>query len=217
VPRYIDIIAPESEEQLELMVSRAISLGFGAVGIVGDFPDLPNGTFRVSIVGPSSIPQEARKIRSKVRLLLSSPKTLEESRKVTFSKLVDGVVASYDTGRPNFDYVSAKLLKRNEGTLLVPVAWMIRKMLEEPHVIRNVRLEVRIALKAGLYPVIASMARDVREIVPPRLLVSFGEFILDLRRDQAKSMVKDFPSYLISEERKLRTKGVALDEVQGSH
>ncbi|MDK2384710.1 MAG: hypothetical protein QI199_07895, partial [Candidatus Korarchaeota archaeon] len=139
------------------------------------------------------------------------------SRKVTFSKLVDGVVASYDTGRPNFDYVSAKQLKRNEGTLLVPVAWMIRKMLEEPHVIRNVRLEVRIALKAGLYPVIASMARDIREVVPPRLLASFGEFILDLKRDQAKSMVKDFPSYLISEERRLRTKGVALDEVQGSH
>ncbi len=217
MPQYIDILAPENEEQLELMVRRAISLGFGVVGIIGDFSGLPKGAFRVSIVRPRDIPQEARKIRSKTKLLFSSPKTLEESRRVTFSKLVDGVIASYDTSRPNFDYVCARQLKRNEGTLLVPVAWMIRKMLKDPHVIRNVRLEVRIALKAGLYPVIASMARNTREVVPPRLLISFGEFILDLKRDQAKSMVKDFPSYLISEERRIRTKGVALGEVQDSH
>ncbi len=213
MPRYIDIIAPESEEQLESMLNRAFSLGFGPVGIVGDFPDLPKDTFRVTLMEPRGIPGEARKVRSRTKLLLSLPKTLEEARRVTFSKLVDGIVASYDTPRPNFDYVCAKQLKRNEGTLLIPVSWMVREMFERPHIIRNVRLEVGIALKAGLYPVIASMARDTREIVPPRLLVSFGEFVLDLSREQAKSMVKDFPSYLISEERRIRTKGVALDEV----
>lgn len=205
---YIDIIAPEREEKLIPMVDRALSLGYGAIGVIGGFPDLPKGTFRVSLVKASDIPERVRKIRGSVNLILSSPRTLEEARKVTFSKLVDGVVASYDTKRPNFDLVCARQLKRNEGALLIPVSLMSRRMFQDPHIIRNVGLEVRIALKAGVYPILASMASIPREIVPPRLLISFGEFILDLGRSQAKAMVKDFPSYLISEERKLKLKGV---------
>ena len=123
-------------------------------------------------------------------------------------------MASYDTARPNFDYVCARQLKRNEGTLFIPVVPMVSRMLGEPRVIRNVRLEVRIALHAGLYPMIASMARRPEEVVPPRLLVSFGEFMLDLRREQAKAMVKDFPSYMISGGRRLRVRGVVTDEIQ---
>ena len=209
---YADIIAPTSPEELDTMSRKALSTGYSKLGVVEDVQSRPH-TFKVALLSAEDVPTVARRIRGRYDLLVVKPNSLEEARKVTASRLVDAVMATYDSDRPNFDYVCARQLKRNEGALIIPVRHFLDRMKEDPHVLRSVRLELKIALKAGVYPIIASFASNSKEIVPPRLLISLGEFFFDMKRGQAKMAIKEFPHYLISPERKLKLKGVGIHEV----
>jgi len=203
---YSDIIAPRSEEDARKMAERARSLGYGILGIVGDVRAEGITNFRVTLI--ERIDPELRgRLRGRADLILARPGSLEEARRLTFSSLVDGVMATYDSDRPRVDYISLKQLKRNEGALIIPLTHLVREISGNSLSLRSVGLELRMAMRAGVYPIICSLASEPREQVPPRLMISFVEFFFDLRREEAKRMVKDFPIYMISKERKLKLKG----------
>jgi len=210
---YVDIITPISNGDMVEAIEKALSLGYSRVGVVGDFRELPPEAFSVAILSASDIPLRARRIRGRYDILIARPRSLEEARKFTATRLVDAVLAACDSGRPNFDYVCARQLKRNEGALIIPVSHLMRTARRDPRVLRNVRLELEIAMKAGVYPVIASFASRAAEVAPPRLLISFAEFFFDLSRSQAKMFVKDFPAYLTSPDRRIKLRGAASCEV----
>lgn len=208
---YVDIINPETPDLIESMVRKALSMGYRKIGIVTeDITQIIGGKelFWVYTLRLDDLSTKGRRARNKVGLIIATTEDLSETRKATMSKLVDGVIVSYNSRKPKFDYVCAKQLKRNEGALLIPVKRIISNMRNHPQILRNVELEVKIALKAGIYPIIASFATSPYEIVPPRLLVSFGEFFLGMTRYQAKLSLKDFPMYMLSSERIAKIKGV---------
>ncbi len=204
---YADIIEPKNPEDLTSMREKAFSLGYGILGVVGEGPESED-TFKVSIVRTADLALEARHIKRFSDIIAVKPNSLEDARKATASKLVDAIIATYDKVRPSFDYICAKQLKRNEGSLIIPVRPLLSYVIRNPQILRSVRLELKIAIKAGVYPIIASFASNVNEVVPPRVLTSFGEFFFDLKRGQAKMYVKDFPKYLISQDRRLKLRGV---------
>ena len=213
---YVDIINPETHDLIESMVRKALSMGYRKIGIVTeDITQIIRGKelFWVYTLRLDDLSTKGRRARNKVGLIIATTEDLSETRKATMSKLVDGVIVSYNSRKPKFDYVCAKQLKRNEGALLIPVKRIISNMRNHPQILRNVELEVKIALKAGIYPIIASFATSPYEIVPPRLLVSFGEFFLGMTRYQAKLSLKDFPMYMLSSERIAKIKGWANHEI----
>lgn len=212
---YSDIITPRSEEEAMRMVEKAKSLGYGILGILGDIRVDSIRSFRVDVVEKID-PKLKGRIRGETDLLLVRPRSLEDARKLTFSSIVDGVIATYDSDRPRVDYISLKQLKRNEGALIIPLTHLVRTIHVNPQVLRSVSLELRMAIKSGIYPLICSFASEVHEQVPPRLMISFAEFFFDLKREEAKRMVKDFPEYMLSRERKLRLKGREVSEVQSA-
>ncbi len=208
---YVDIINPETPDLIEPMVRKALSMGYRKIGIVTEDITQIIGDkelFWVYTLRLDDLTTKGRRARNKVDLIIATTEDLSETRKATMSKLVDGVVVSYNSRKPKFDYVCAKQLKRNEGALLIPVKRIILNMRDHPQILRNIELEVKIALKAGIYPIIASFATSPYEIVPPRLLVSFGEFFLGMTRYQAKLSLKDFPMYMLNPERIAKIKGV---------
>lgn len=208
---YVDIINPETPDLMEPMVRKALSMGYRKIGIITeDITQIieDKELFWVYTLRLDDLTTKGRRARNKVDLIIATTGDLSETRKATMSKLVDGVIASYNSRKPKFDYVCAKQLKRNEGALLIPVKRIISNMRDHPQILRNIELEVKIALKAGIYPIIASFATSPYEIVPPRLLVSFGEFFLGMTRYQAKLSLKDFPMYMLSSERIAKIKGV---------
>ncbi|MCC6028781.1 MAG: hypothetical protein LM591_01360 [Candidatus Korarchaeum sp.] len=214
---YADLIAPRSFDDCLKMVERARYLGYGMLGILGDFKiesDIVK-TYKVALINRID-PKSRQKLRMESKLILAKPSSLEDARKLTFSSLVDGVIATYDSERPRIDYVSLKQLKRNEGALVIPLSYLIRKMCERAQVIRSVYLELKMAMRIGVYPILCSFASEERELVPPRLMISFSEFFFDLRREESKRFVKDFPMYMLSEERKLKLKGRGEFEVQST-
>jgi len=211
---YVDIINPETPDLIEPMVRKALSIGYYKVGVITEDVAVTQtigdkNVFWVYTLRLDDLTTKGRRARNKVDLIIATTKDLGETRKATMSKLVDGVMVSYNSRRPKFDYVCAKQLKRNEGALLIPVKRIILNMRERPQIISNIELEVKIALRAGIYPVIASFATSTYEIVPPRLLISFGEFFLGMTRYQAKLSLKDFPIYMLSSERIAKIKGVS--------
>ncbi len=207
---YSDIIEPKKPEDLSLMKRKALSLGYDLLGVIGELPAESGSEdiFKVSIIKATDLTLGIRHIRRSFDVIAVKPYSLEEARKAAASKVVDAIIATYDRARPNFDYICAKQLKRNEGSLIIPARRLMEYMRTNPQVIRSVKIELEIAIKAGVYPIIASFASNLNEIVPPRLLTSFGEFFFDLDRNQAKMYVKDFPKYLVSQERKLKLRGV---------
>ncbi len=205
---YTDIIEPKNLEDLASMRKKAFSLGYGLLGVIGDNLESED-IFKVSIVRTADLALEAERIKRSSSIIAVKPNSLEDARKATASKLVDAIITTYDKARPSFDYVCAKQLKRNEGSLIIPIRPLLSYVTYNPQILRSVRLELKIAIKAGVYPIIASFASNINEIVPPRALMSFGEFFFDLSRGQAKMYVKDFPKYLISRDRKLKLRGVA--------
>ncbi len=208
---YVDIINPKNPDLIEPMVRKALSMGYRKIGIVTeDITQIiwDKELFWVYTLRLDDLTTKGRRARNKVDLIIATTEDLSETRKATMSKLVDGVIVSYNSRKPKFDYVCAKQLKRNEGALLIPVKRIISNMRDHPQILRNIELEVKIALKTGIYPVIASFATSPYEIVPPRLLVSFGEFFLGMTRYQAKLSLKDFPIYMLSSERIAKIKGV---------
>ena len=212
---YSDIIAPKSEEEASRMAERAKSLGYGILGILGDVRVDSIRTFRVAVIERID-PRLKEKFRREADLLIARPRSLEDARKLTLSSIVDGVMATYDSERPRVDYVSLKQLKRNEGALVIPLTYLIRAINVNPRGLRSVNLELRMAIRSGVYPLICSFATATHEQVPPRLMTSFAEFFFDLEREEAKRMVKDFPAYMLSRERRLRLKGREVPEVQGT-
>ncbi len=205
---YTDIIEPKNLEDLASMRKKAFSLGYELLGVIGDNLESED-IFKVSIVRTADLALEAERIKRSSSIIAVKPNSLEDARKATASKLVDAIITTYDKARPSFDYVCAKQLKRNEGSLIIPIRPLLSYVTYNPQILRSVRLELKIAIKAGVYPIIASFASNINEIVPPRALMSFGEFFFDLSRGQAKMYVKDFPKYLISRDRKLKLRGVA--------
>jgi len=211
---YADLIAPRSVDDCSRMVEKAGSLGYGILGILGDFEveSGPIKTFKVALADGMD-----RRSRQKLRgaeLILAKPSSLEDARKIASS--VDGMIATYDSERPRIDYVSLRQLKKNEGALVIPLSYLIRRMSERAQVLRSVYLELRMAIRIGVYPILCSFASEERELVPPRLMISFSEFFFDLRREESKRFVKDFPTYMISKERKLKLKGRSEVEIQGT-
>lgn len=209
---YADLIAPRSVDDCSRMVEKAGSLGYGILGILGDFEveSGPIKTFKVALADGMD-----RRSRQKLRgaeLILAKPSSLDDARKIASS--VDGMIATYDSERPRIDYVSLRQLKRNEGALVIPLSYLIRRMSERAQVLRSVYLELRMAIRIGVYPILCSFASEERELVPPRLMISFSEFFFDLRREESKRFVKDFPTYMISKERKLKLKGRSEVEIQ---
>jgi len=212
---YADLIAPRSADDCEKMIERARSLGYGVLGILGDFKvesDLIK-TFKVALTDKMD-PRSRQKLRIEAELILAKPSSFEDARKISPS--VDGVIATYDSERPRIDYVSLKQLKRNEGALVIPLSYLIRRMSERAQVMRSVYLELKMAMRIGVYPILCSFASEERELVPPRLMISFSEFFFDLKREESKRLVKDFPIYMVSKERKLKLKGRSEVEVQGT-
>jgi len=202
---YADLIAPRSVDDCIKMMERAKSLGYGILGILGDFKvesDLIK-TFKVALIDGD--PRLRQKLRMGAELILAKPSSLEDARKISPS--VDGIIATYDSERPRIDYVSLKQLKRNEGALVIPISYLIRRMVERAQVMRSVYLELKMAMRIGVYPILCSLASEERELVPPRLMISFSEFFFDLKREESKRFIKDFPIYMISKERKLKLKG----------
>ncbi len=206
---YSDIIEPKKPEDLVFMEKKALSLGYDMLGVIGELPEPKSKTvFRVAVIRTTDLRLRAKRIRRSFEVIAVKPDSLEDARKAAASKLVDAIITTYDRERPSFDYVCARQLKRNEGSLIIPIRRLIDHMRANPRVLWSVKTELRIAIKAGIYPIIASFASSLNEIVPPRLLISFGEFFFDLNRNQAKMYVKDFPKYLISQERRLKLRGV---------
>ncbi|MEM0018191.1 MAG: hypothetical protein QXR35_02900 [Candidatus Korarchaeum sp.] len=212
---YSDIIAPRSEEEAKRMVERAKSLGYGTLGILGDVRVHSVRSFRVAVMERLD-PKLKGRIREETDLLLIRPRSLEDARKLTLSSVVDGVMATYDSDKPRVDYTSLKQLKRNEGALIIPLTYLVRAIDANPRILRSVSLELKMAIRSGVYPLICSFASYVGEQVPPRLMISFAEFFFDLKREEAKRMVKDFPEYMLSKERKLKLKGREVSEVQST-
>ncbi|MCS7103180.1 MAG: hypothetical protein NZ992_04780 [Candidatus Korarchaeum sp.] len=212
---YSDIIAPRSEEEAKRMVERAKSLGYGILGVIGDVKVDSIKSFRVTLIGRIE-PKLKGRLKEEADLLLARPKSLEDARKLTLSSAVDGVITTYDSEKPRVDYISLKQLKRNEGALVIPLKYLVRTISVNPQALRSVSLELRLATRSGVYPLICSFASEVNEQVPPRLMMSFAEFFFDLKREEAKRMVKDFPEYMLSKERKLKLKGREVPEVQGT-
>lgn len=212
---YSDIIAPESEEEARRMVERAKHLGYGILGIVGDLKVEPIRSFKVLVIERIE-PRFRGRLRGEADLILAKPRSLEDARKLTFSSLVDGVIVTYDSEKPKLDYIGLKQLKRNEGALVIPLKYLMAAINSNPLVLSSVDLELRIAIKSGVYPIICSFASEESEQVPPRLMMSFAEFFLDLKREEAKRMVKDFPKYMLSKERKLKLRGREIPEVQSA-
>ncbi len=206
---YSDILEPKKPEDLVSMERKASSLGYDMLGVIGEMLEPKSkGIFKVAIIKASDLPLGTRHVRRSFDLIAVKPDSLEDARKATDSKIVDAIITTYDKRRPNFDYICAKQLKRNEGSLIIPVRQLMSYIKTNPQVLRSVKIELEIAIKTGIYPIIASFASDLNEIVPPRILISFGEFFFDLDRNQAKMYVKDFPKYLVSQERKLKLRGV---------
>lgn len=212
---YSDIIAPKSEEEARRMAERASSLGYGTLGILGDARVESIRSFRVALVERLDSRIKG-KLRREADLIIARPRSLEDARKLTFSSIVDGIMATYDSDRPRVDYVSLKQLKRNEGALVIPLTYLVRAINSNPRGLRSVNLELKMAIRYGVYPLICSFASVTHEQVPPRLMISFAEFFFDLRREEAKRMVKDFPAYMLSKERKLKLRGRETPEVQGT-
>lgn len=197
------------------MIYRARYLNYGLLGILGDIEIRSDAirTFRVILT--EKIESKLRaKLREGKSILLVKPSSLEEARKLTFSSLVDGAIATYDSEKPRIDYVCMKQLKRNEGALVIPLSCLIKTIEGGSLSLKSVRTELKLARRAGVYPVICSFASGVEEQVPPRLMIAFAEFFFDLNKEEAKKMVKDFPNYIVSGERKLKLRGRVPLEVQ---
>lgn len=214
---YADIIAPKSPEEAERMVERAETLGYSVLGILGNI-DVKRShirTFR-AVLTDKIEPKLRKELKRESDLILVKPGSLEEARKLTFSSLVDGAVATYDSERPRIDYVCMRQLKRNEGALIIPLAHLVKAIESGSLSLRSVEIELKLARRGGVYPVICSFASSLEEQVPPRMMMSFAEFFFDLAREEARRMVKDFPVYMISKERKLKLRGRVPFEVQGT-
>ena len=197
------MIRPESEELIPEMLKRARDLGFSKIGIVG----FDGGDFRVEIIGDEDFKREARRARSRADILAVRVSSLEGARRSTFSAMTDCVIASYSSIKPNFDYVSALQLKRNEGAIIFPIRDIMISLAEDPRPLRGLRLELRVALRAGVRPWLVSFASTPREVVPPRLIISAGQVILGMTREQAILSMKEVPSYMMDPVRKAKFKG----------
>ena len=117
---YVDIINPETPDLIESMVRKALSMGYRKIGIVTeDITQIIGGKelFWVYTLRLDDLSTKGRRARNKVGLIIATTEDLSETRKATMSKLVDGVIVSYNSRKPKFDYVCAKQLKRNEGAL----------------------------------------------------------------------------------------------------